>query len=321
MKKYIITIFYCVLCVGSTLAQNNVGKADDAARIVLKVWIPKQIDEMPPAAHSNLKNKLAQIVTKNDASGNSIDGRFIITSNVTVLTKDITPTNPPMQAYTLQITFYVGDGIDGTLFESCAVTTRGVGENALKAYTKALNNINENDPAFKNLIESGKTHIMQYYNSQVDFIIKEAETLATQQEYEKAIAKLVAVPSVCKDAYDQCMDACKSIYQQKINRDGAVLLREAQGIWNAGQDVAAARQAIDILNGIDPNADCKNEIALLIEEIGKRVQELDQREWNNMQQQQERTYDLEKRSIQAMHDVGVAYAENQQPTIYYTPWW
>ena len=99
MKKIFLAI--CVLGVSLTaLAQNTAGKSDDGARIALTPYIPAQIEGLTPAVKASLSNKLSQIATANGLGGSS-NSRFIITTNVSVLTKDITPTAPPMHAYTL----------------------------------------------------------------------------------------------------------------------------------------------------------------------------------------------------------------------------
>lgn len=320
MKK-IILLLLSVIFLLPAFAQNTGSKDEDAANLVLKPWVPEQIEGMPAPARKNLENKLSQILTKNGLGGNSIDGRFIITANVNILTKDITPTAPPMQAYTLDVTFYIGDGIDGTLFSSTSLTLKGVGDNAQKAYLAALRSIKTSDPSYQTFIEKGKEKIIDYYNRKCDFIIKEAETLAGLEKYEEAIAKLVAVPNVCRECYDKCMNAVEPIYQKYIDQQCALKLQEARAIWQAGQDLAAAKEASSLLTSISPKASCFPEVDKLNNQIGARVKALDQREWDNMQQQQKRAYELEKQSIKAIRDVGVAYGNHQQPTTYNVVWW
>jgi hypothetical protein len=81
-------------------AQNDLGKLDDVGRIALTPYVPEQVEGMTDIARNNLLNKLAQILTQNGMSGGALDPRFVLAANAVVLTKDITPTAPPMQAYT-----------------------------------------------------------------------------------------------------------------------------------------------------------------------------------------------------------------------------
>lgn len=314
----VLTLFNFVL-----FSQNNLGKADDAGRISLAAVVSNQIEGLTPASQSNIQNKLNQIATQNGMGGSALNNRFIITANVVVLTKDITPTAPPMQAYTLEITLYIGDGIEGTLFSTTSITLKGVGQTETKAYNAALKNLKVNDPRFTNFIEAGKNKIIEYYNSQCDFILKEADMLVSQNAFDAAIAKLVSIPEVCKECYDKAMDKVGPIYQQQIDRQCKIDLAEAKNIWNANQDGYGADQASYYLGRIDPNSSCYKDALQFSESIAKRIKELDQREWDFKLKQQQDNVDIQKATIKAARDIGVAYGNNQPQNVQYNyrGWW
>jgi hypothetical protein len=322
MKKLLILSLMLIAYLGAD-AQNNKGKSDDLARIALNTYIPDQVEGLTPGARNSLENKLSQIATTNGMGGSVFNPRFIITSNVVVLTKDITPTAPPMQAYTLEITLYIGDGIEGTLFASYSVTLKGVGENETKAYMAALKNLKTNDPQYQTFIDKGKTKIIEYYNSRCDFIIKEAQSLASQSQYDAAIYKLTTVPEVCADCFNKCMDAVAPIFQQKIDKDCLVRLAAANNIWSANQDVNSANSAGEVLAFIDPQAACYKDAQALTEKMAKRVLEIDKREWNFKLKVQQDEVDLSKAAISAARDVGVAYGNGQPQSVVYNTrgWW
>jgi hypothetical protein len=317
MKSIILSILIVVGC--NIYAQNTAGKSDDMARITLAAYVPQQISNMPEAARSMLANKLSQIVTQNGMGGSASNQRFIITANINVMSKDITPTAPPMQAFTLDVTLYIGDGIDGTKFASISTTVKGVGENETKAYISALKNLKTTDPNYQAFIEKGKTKIVEYYNSKCDFIVKEAQTLASQNKYEEAIYKLTSVPEVCKTCYDKCMDAVAPIYKLQIDRQCKLKLAEASNLWAANQTVDAGNTAGEILSTIDPSAACFAEVKTLSSKIAARVKELDAREWNYTLKEQAQ----ESERIKAYRDVGVAYGNGQPKSVTYNVigWW
>jgi hypothetical protein len=312
MKKLILLLCFSLsLC---TLAQNNLGKSDDNARIVLSAYISDQTEGLTPIIQNNLANKLSQIASANGMGG-STNSRFIITTNVSVLTKDITPTAPPMHAYTIEVTLYIGDGIDGTLFSSQSITLKGVGINESKAYIAALNGLKVKDPIYQTFIEKGKNKIVEYYNSKCDFILKEAQSLASQNKFEESISKLVSVPEVCKDCYDKAMDAVTPIYQKQIDRECKQRLMEATTAWNAAQDLLSAENAGGILSQIEPGASCYKEALVLSSKIAQRVKELDQREWKFQMKQQQDNVDISKATIKAARDIGVAYGNGPKATV------
>jgi hypothetical protein len=321
MKKIILSIvvsFYSLLI----YSQNNLGKSDDAGRVVLNTYIPNQIEGLTESAKTNLSNKLSQIATKAGMGGSASNPRFIITANVVVLTKDITPTAPPMHAYTLEITFYIGDGIEGTKFASTSLNLKGVGETETKAYNSALKNLNVNDKRYQTFIEEGKNKIIEYYNSKCDFIIKQAEMQTTKNDFDSAIATLTAIPEVCKDCYDKAMNAVGPIYKQQIDRQCKLDFAEAKNAWNVSLDATAAEQASVYLAKIDPNSSCYNDAQTFSNTIAKRINELDKREWNFKMKVQQDDVNLQKATIKAARDIGVAYGNNQPKVVYNVRgWW
>lgn len=321
MKKIYLFSLACALSM-SLAAQT---KSSDAGRIVLNTVVPEQIEGLTGTAKANLENKLSQIATKNGMGGSALDPRFVLAANVIVQTKDITPTAPPMHAYTIEVTLFIGDGIEGTKFASTSITLKGVGETETKAYMMALKNLKVDDVRYQTFIETGKKKIVDYYIAKCDFIIKEAQQLASRAEYDAAIAKLVGVPEVCKECYDKAMDAVAPIFKQQIDRICKLNLAGATSTWNAGQNADAASEAGKLLSVIDPNSSCFGDAKSLSDKIAKRVLELDNREWDFEMKQYNDQISLEKATIQAARDVGVAYGENQPQSVIYNydawGWW
>lgn len=316
MKQIIVIIFFLVASI-SLFSQNKQGKLEDIGRLSLAVFVPNQIEGLTDAAHANLENKLNQIVSSNGLGGSILNQRFVMSANVAVVTKDITSSAPPMQAYTLEVTLYIGDGYDGTVFSNTTLNLKGVGETETKAYMAALKNIKSTDARYKDFIEKGKNKIIEYYNTKCDFIIKEAETLAGQNEFDAAISHLLSVPDVCKDCYFKAMDAAKPIYKQKIDRECKLLLQEAQAVWTASQSYEAAAQAGSLLASIDPDASCFKEAQALFKKIEARVKQIDDREWKYILKEQAQ----ESERIAAYKAIGVAYGSHQPQNVTYKSFW
>jgi hypothetical protein len=317
MRSILLSVL--LVCALALFAQNDLGKMNDYGRVALATYVPEQIENMPDIAKNMLANKMAQIVTQGGMSGGAYSERFIITANVVVMSKELLPASPPMQAYSLGVNLYIGDGVDGKLFASHSITVKGVGENETKAYLAAIKNIKTNDPAYQSFLDKGKTRIIQYYNTRCDFIIREAQTLADQNQYEAAIYKLTSVPDVCKDCFDKCMVAVAPIYKKKIDRDCQILLAAANNVWAANQTVVAANQAATLLSQIEPSSACYGEIKPLVNKIAARVYEIDKREWKYILREQEQKSEL----IKAYRDIGVAWGNGQPKSIRYNiiGWW
>lgn len=324
MRKLNIILFGVILNTTCFFAQNTEKTYNDNERIVISPYVPKQIENFPEAARSLLLNKLNQILSNNGIGGASSNERFILTANCVVQSKSITSTAPAMQAYNLQVTLYIGDGFSGTRFSSHSLNLKGVGETETKAYIAAIKNINVNSTVYQDFITSGKKRIIEYYNSQCDFIITEAKAMESKGEFQGAIYKLSNVPPVCKECYVKTQAMVGPIFQKYIDFECQNNLATAKRIWSAGQSYEAANEASVYLSKINPNSSCFKSALELNDQIAKRIKDLDQREWNFMLKQQQDEVDLEKASIKAIRDIGVAYGENQPDVVYETviyTWW
>ena len=322
MKKIFAIIFLATAGILAA-AQNNEGSMDDRGRIALTPVVLES-SSIPAAASNVVLNKLTQIVTKNGLGADSFDPRFIITANVLEISHESTATAPVMQALVLSPTLYIGDAATGTLYASCTLKDiKGAGTNETKAYMQAIKMIRTDDPALQRFIETGKTRIIEWYNSQIDFLISEANALAGQGKYDEAIALLFTVPNVCKDAYNKAMNASADIFQQKIDVEGAALLNAATHAWNANQSWAGAQEAAGYLSQIHPLSSAVAGGMVLSKQIAARVKELDNREWNFAMKQFDASVSLESQRISAMAEVGKAMAK--RPVNYYNMnsfgWW
>jgi hypothetical protein len=316
MKYLIILSFLC--CALLIHGQQRSGN-DGAARMSLSIWIPDNIDGLTAAAAQNLHNKLSQIITSNGISANPGQSRFIITANVIMLEKHIMAGQPAKHLYKMDVTFYVGDGYEGKSFSSYNTTVTGIGDSETQAFNNAIRGINTNSRDYQSFIAQGKARIIDYFNSQCEFIIKGALTKANMQNYDDALDDLFSIPDVSAECWNRAMDQAAPIFQRKIDLDCKALLMEATTVWNARQNYRAAEDAGAILSMINPHAACFGEAVALAGRISKRVLEVDKREW---QYHYERGVTLQQSMIRAYRDIGVAYGTNQRATyIQYKSLW
>lgn len=310
--------FFLICIILSVTGFSNAQNLSEKDKMALAIWIPDGTENLTPAAKSVLQNKLTNIATENGIVGSSEFQRFVMAANVNVISKNITSTAPVMQAYTLSVDLYIGDGIDGKAFSSYSITVKGVGENETKAYIAALKNIQIDNPTIQSFIGKGKSKIVAYYNTQCDFIITKAKTLANQNKFDEALWYLTTIPDECSDCWKKAMDAASLIFKQKINVECKQKLNEANNIWNAAQNWEAAQEAGRILSSIDPNADCVGEIKTLANKIEKRIKEVDNREWNF---QYDYEIGLKRDLIKAYQEVGVAWGNGQAQNVTYKSMW
>lgn len=315
MKKtfFIVIAVIALLCVGRLSAQNDFK--DGESRIALSIALPEQANLLPSGAETYLVNKLKQAAAQNGLAAEEGFSRFFITAVITPLTRDVVAGPPQQIAQNLEITLYIADGIDQKIYATASLNAKGVGTNETKAYIDAVKHINANSKQFKELAETGKAKIIAYYEAQCDNIIKKAQSMAKQKNYESALYELTVIPDVCS-CYDRALEATAEIYQQYIDYLCDVNLAKARTAWAAEQNADGAKKAGDYLAYIYPDAKCYKEGMDLYREIKGKV--LD--DWKFEMKIYQDGVDLERERIRAWRDVGVAYGNHQQPISNYVNW-
>jgi len=343
MKKIIILMFG--VAIATFCYSQNTPKLDDFGRIVLNTYLPEKI-ELPTEAKNLLETKLSQIASNYGMGGSTVNPRFIITANVNVGTKDIIAGPPQMIAQNLDVTLFIGDAVENKSFCNTTISLKGVGTNGNKAYIDALKKINPKNPEIQKFVEEGKNKIVTYYNTQCDFIIKNALTLKNQGNFDEAIYQLSIVPDVCRECYFRCLDTLNSIFQQKVDADCNQKLKQAKTLWAAEQTPDGAEKAADIVNQINPLATCQPEVDAFIKSIEAKLKADEQARWQfklkqyadkvAMQKEQvriaeaksirddqyrenqsQRNADLDKIRINANREISIEYAKNQPKTVTY----
>lgn len=252
------------------------------------------------------------MVTKNGISDISYNSRFIITPNISVMSKDILPTAPPKVALNLDITLYIGDGIAGTLYASKSFNVKGVGSNETKAYISAIRNMNTNSEDVHRFVTEGKEKIIAFFDNNCDLIQKEANTLAAQNRFEEALGMLVNIP-VQSSCYDKSAKNLKTMYQKAIDRDCELRLAEATAIWSSSQDLEATIGAATVLAGAEPTSACYPKVQSLFMKIENRAKELTDRPWEYKLKVLDAKMEIAKGSQAIMME----YAKNQPSTVMY----
>jgi hypothetical protein len=249
--------------------------------------------------------------------GSQANPRFIITANVNVGTKDIIAGPPQMIAQNIDITFFVGDAVTNTIFSNTTLSLKGVGTNENKAFIDALKTINPKNKELLAFLEEGKTKIINYYSTNCDFIIKDAQTLANQFKFNEAIYELMIVPDVCKDCYFKSKDEAGIIFKKKIESDCTEKLKEAKLIWAAEPTEQGALKASAIIISIVPSDNCKTEINKLSIEIKNKLQLEQKKKYDFEMLEMQKRYDTEQKRLDAEREIAVEQAKHQPQTFTY----
>ena len=315
MKKIII-LFSVLFSANVAFAQT-----EETGLIAVKALQPAG-QNVPEDARSLLESKMQKLILARGMAENNVSDRFVMTAKVTVLQKDVTPTTPAKISQKLEITFFVVDAIDKVIFSSGSLTVAGIGDNETKSFLQAFQRINTNNPQLQSFVDVAKQRIADYYAQKCETILKEAAVLENNQEYDAAIAKLVAVPKNCAACYAKSSGAAIAVYNKKINTEGKQLIQQAKSAWIVSQDSTGAANAFAFLTQINPQASCTVDAETLWMEISEKLnqQREEKKQFDKQQYAEELAFKkqqykddvrLREMNIKATERIGVAYGENQ----------
>lgn len=240
--KRICCLFILLLTVIITRGQNlSFGK------ITITPYITEDAG-LDATATRLLKTKLGQIVTVNDAVG-GFERRFVIIPSINVLSENETETIPQKTSMKVNVTFFVGDGVAGTLFNSRSMEISGVGDTHNEALYSAIKKIDIKDVELQTLIKDAKGRIVEYFNTNAPALIKVAEGYMAAYDYESALTNLAAIPAVCQ-YYDKAQLLISKCGSKIIERDNNSMLTKAKAAWSANPDLNGAKAASDYLSQV-----------------------------------------------------------------------
>ena len=272
----------------------------------ISVYAADDQESFPAGAKAMVENKLTQLLTKNGIAGLDYTGQFILTVTTTPLDKDVLPGPPSKIAEKMEMNLYIVDAYAKTIFSSTSFTVRGLGETETKCYLNAFSHMPLQTPAIAKFIEEGKNKIVEYYDHEGEQLIKKANYLMGQKQYEEALYWVSLIPQQSKN-YDAALAAGLQIYQAYVDNQCNINLAAARAAWAAEQNKEGAYAAGEYLANILPDAGCYGEAMELYQEIKSKV--LD--DWKFEMKKYQDGIDLEAMRIESARQVGIAYGSHQ----------
>ena len=297
--KRIYSIFVAALMSATMLAAET-------EYLPISVYVTDKPEAFPTGAKALLENKLTQLLTRNGIAGLDYLGQFVLTVTTTPMDKDVIP-GPPMKiSERMEMNLYIIDSYAKTIFSSTSVTVKGIGENENRCYLNAISHMPLQSQAVGKFIAEGKAKIIEYYDHEAPNLIKKAQFLAKQKNFDEALFYVSLIPQQCK-SYDEALAAGMDIYQQYLDNECNLNLAAARQAWAAEQNSNGAHAAGEYLANILPDAGCYDEAMELYKEIKAKV--LD--DWKFEMKKYQDSVDLESQRIDAMRQIGVAYGNHQ----------
>lgn len=230
-----LLILFTILTIG--FIQMRASNGVSIGNIFISVFQPES-ENIPSEAAGQLELKLNQLLMQNGIDNEDPNNRFVLTTKVSVITKDVLAGPPQKISMNLDFTFVIGDIEENKKIESVTISGVGVGMDENKAFISAIKNIKPRNPQLVGLITAAKQKIGEYYSLKCSQIQKEAAREVAQNNYERAIYLLVQVPEVC-DCAIECQDMAIQYSLEWKNNNAAQMLTQAKALWAAARTLRA----------------------------------------------------------------------------------
>lgn len=308
--KNSITILIIVL---AAILSCPAAAQENAFGISLKAVVAD--DDIPAAAVKSIETKLQRALAANGIGDMDYTQRFVLAAKVDVVQNDVMPSNPPKVSKKMELTLMVGDVVENKIYETCTMTLAGIGTSDAKAFVSAFSRVNPDNEDLQSMLAAAKDEIMNYYKNNCGYIISNANSLAVQQKYDEAIARLMSVPEVCKECYEKCQAAAAEIFGQKLDSECSALLNEAENEWMHSKDAEAAAKVAGIISRINPLWPDYQEAVKFRDEISAKLSADEKREWDMTVKKYEDQQRFKQSIVDACREIGVAWGKNQPQTV------
>lgn len=288
MKKCFVII--TLLIAGSLY---SFGQTD---QLYISVVQPER-SEISAEAGKQLERKMTQLLTANGISSQDAHNRFVITAKVDITSKDIVASTPQRISEKLDLTFLVGDVVENKVFETITLPLIGIGINENKAFIAAINQIKPQNKDLVAFLDRSKNKIIEYYAVRCSQIIKQAQKLASGNEYDEAIYQLMQIPDIC-DCSKESQDLMIEYTIKRNNTIAAQLYNEAKARWAASPTQEGASAVADIIAKIPANTSSQSQVNALTNAISKKLRDDEKRQWNFKMKQYNDAQAKEQREYQ-----------------------
>lgn len=283
---------------------TGVAQQQDSS-IVIGIVLPERQDDVNANSFCLLETKLKSVTAKNGIFSDSYSS-FVMYPKINIIDSALVEGGlRNITVVELEITLFVKQFETNVGFGSCSKTLKGSGKNFSDAMKNAFSKISPNDNTYAYFFSGVKDRIKQYYCDNKEKMIKNANAMAVQQQYEQAFALLMTYPSSMEGSED-IQNTAIEIYKKYQNATCSAKIVQAQGAV-AKQDYETA---FDILASIDSESVCHDESLKLIELIGKEIRDEQDREFEFKNKLIDNAMAIESRRIDAIREIGVEYAKS-----------
>ncbi|MDR3117870.1 MAG: hypothetical protein LBU44_00340 [Mediterranea sp.] len=215
-----------------------------------------------------LKQKVEQIIGRNNAGATSIYNAFIIQPGLDV--QDTKSTEGLVRNVTLvtgELTLTAKNLYDESIYGTLTISLEGDATGNREAALKALlKNIKITNPAFTRFIRTTREKIMEHYMENCQTIMTKAQTMISTDKIEEAMGYLGSVPEVvpCYEDISSLMTLAYS-HAKTLACDQKILMARSKYVMGDYET------ALELLAEVPSSSTCREDAKALTDSIAKYI--------------------------------------------------
>lgn len=295
MKKILFLLLFICSCLAQAQTDN----------VYISVAMPSDCT-LDSNTKSILKNKLLQILSTQGVAGTEC-GAIIIVPEVNIVnSSSVYGGMRQILSVELGLTVTVRNLITNTVFNTIQIASKGEGYSDSEAKRAAINKIDALNADYSRFVEVAKLKISDYYRNNTTALIAKANTLASQQQFDEAIALLSTYPESLP-GYAKVSNAMTSIFKKCQTQYCSQILLSAQAAYSK-HDYA---EAAELVSMIDAQSSCAAQAKALLNSIKRNMD----KEYNDaIAMEKEKIHSAERiksAQITAIKDIATAFFKRQ----------
>jgi hypothetical protein len=306
----LLPFFCCFLA--TTLLSAQADKID-MLNIGLVMPTVNEVPKLSAPQLSKLETKVLSLLTNNGLSSQDGGDGIVMYPKIDIFDDaDVNTGMQNLKVVRLSLSLFIKQADDNVVFSSASRELSGSGRTREQAVNNALNNVNPDDVKWTNFIAQAKTKIGAYYQKMCPNLLAKADQLGQTGQIERAFSLLTNVPKEVS-CFNDVKNKSIELYKKYIARECAQHMKLAK----AKLALNDYKGALAFIARIDPESPCFNDALNTINTVSREMDEETRRQWDFLKEMYKNSVELEKSRINAIRDIGVAYAQGQPRTYNY----
>ncbi|HHT22430.1 MAG TPA: hypothetical protein GXZ87_03825 [Bacteroidales bacterium] len=299
----------------SIMIVSNAQQLSSSNQIAIATDDVYSTSNIPSSINNQMHQQLRAVLSSAGIGSESYYNRFIIRPSYEIVSKEAIESSPVKFVINVTIGLSLVDAFNDKVFATYLDEFTGVGNSEGRAMAASIKQLRVENAKLSRFIDDARKKVIDYYDGIGDRIIQQAFALAAMNREEEALFQLNELPEECK-SYSKALDAMVNIYSQMSDRECSERLLKAKALWAASKHGRNLSEIVELIGGVSPKASCYGEVKAFIEEISKKTEMIENREWQMLVNRENNRQALYKAQIEAARAIGVAYAKrNTQPQI------